>query len=46
MIALSPADLHPLVLWHYPVVDGPPEESQLQVGGDDRNGDVEMVEAQ
>lgn len=32
VIALSPTDFHPLVLWHYPVVDGSPEESQLWGG--------------
>lgn len=29
LIALSLANFHPLVLWHYPVVDGPLEESEL-----------------
>lgn len=28
LIALSPANFHPLVLWHYPVVDGSLEESK------------------
>lgn len=28
LVALSLADLHPLVLWHYPVVDGSLEESK------------------
>lgn len=30
LIALSLANFHPLVLWHYPVVDGSLEESKLQ----------------
>lgn len=29
LIALSLANFHPLVLWHYPVVDGSLEESKL-----------------
>lgn len=29
LIALSLANLHPPVLWHYPVVDGSLEESKL-----------------
>lgn len=49
LIALSPANFHPLVLWHYPVVDGPPEESELwgrgENGAGERDGDVrEMKE--
>ena len=38
LIALSPSNFHPLVLWHYPVVDGSLEESKLagkQKGEDD-----------
>lgn len=38
LIALSLANFHPLVLWHYPVVDGSLEESKLvgrERGGDD-----------
>lgn len=31
LIALSLANFHPLVLWHYPVVDGSLEESKLGV---------------
>lgn len=38
LIALSLANFHPLVLWHYPVVDGSLEESKLvrkeREGGD------------
>lgn len=29
LVAIGPADLHSLVFWHYPVVDGPPEETKL-----------------
>lgn len=29
LIPLSLANFHPLVLWHYPVVDGSLEESKL-----------------
>lgn len=30
LIALSLANFHPLVLWHYPVVDGSLKESKLE----------------
>ena len=42
LIALSLANFHPLVLWHYPVVDGSLEESKL-VGEKEREregGDI------
>lgn len=37
LIALSLADPHPLVLWHYPVIDGALEESKL-AGREDERG--------
>lgn len=39
LIALSPANFHPLVLWHYPIVDGSLEESKL-AGKEREEGDI------
>ncbi len=39
LITLSLANFHPLVLWHYPVVDGSLEESKL-MGKEREGGDI------
>lgn len=38
LIAFSPANLHPLVLRHHPVIDGPFKESKLDGRREEKKG--------